>query len=99
MLSIESKFKKNENLAWRNIEGQIFIVDPKRNILHELNPVAARVWELIDGKRTLKETGEQICQEFEVTPEEAEKDILELIEELKEKNLVSILKPEGLSYT
>jgi hypothetical protein len=82
------KFKKNENLAWRSIEGQIFIVDPKKSILHELNSVASRIWELIDGKRALKEISGQVCREFEVTSEEAEKDILELAEKLQEKELI-----------
>lgn len=88
MFSLETKIQKNENLAWRNIEGEVFVVDSQKNILHELNPVAARVWELTDGKRNLKAIGEQICHEFEVTKEEAEKDILELVGDLKEKHLI-----------
>ena len=88
MSSSETKLQKKENLAWRNIDGQIFIVDPQKNILHELNPVAARIWELIDGKRTVKEIGEQVFKEFEVTLEEAGRDILELVGELKEKHLI-----------
>ncbi|GAF86793.1 unnamed protein product, partial [marine sediment metagenome] len=46
--------------------------------------VASRVWELIDGKKTLGTIGEQILKEFDTTPEEADKEMQKLLKDLKE---------------
>jgi len=38
---------------------------------------------LIDGKRKVKEIKDKIIEEFEVTPEEIEKDLTELLQKLE----------------
>jgi len=48
-----------------------------------LNDVAARIWELIDGKMKVREIKDKIIEEFDVTPQEAEKDLVEYIKQLE----------------
>jgi hypothetical protein len=48
-----------------------------------LNEVAARIWELIDGKKKVREIKDKIVEEFEVTPQQAEKDLAEYIKQLE----------------
>ncbi len=52
--------------------------------IYTLNETAARIWELIDGKIKVGEIKEKIIEEFEVTPEEAEKDLIEHLAQLEE---------------
>ena len=50
--------------------------------IYTLNETGARIWELLDGKTKVSEIKERLVEEFEVLPEEAEKDLLEHLRQL-----------------
>ena len=90
MGSLDSVVSRNRDLAWRIIEGNAFIVDSRGNMLHELNETGAHIWKLLDGKRTLRGIASQISEEFEVNKENAQKDVLDFIQELEKKELIKM---------
>jgi hypothetical protein len=51
--------------------------------IYTLNETGARIWELIDGKTQVSQIKERIVEEFEVEPEEAEKDLMEHLQQLE----------------
>ena len=53
-----------------------------------LNGVATRVWQLLDGERNLAAISEQIATEYEVTPEEAEADVREVVADMGRKGML-----------
>lgn len=50
--------------------------------IYTLNQTGARIWELIDGQRSLSEITQEMLAEFEIDQMQAEKDLLELVESL-----------------
>ncbi|MFQ6082425.1 MAG: PqqD family protein [Candidatus Aminicenantia bacterium] len=86
---LEKVYKKSDSIVFRKIAGEFILVPIRQNIgdlesIYTLSEVAARIWELIDGKMKVREIKERIIGEFEVTPEEAEKDIAEYLQQLEE---------------
>ena len=85
--NLETCFVKNASIVERKI-GDEFILVPIRQrageveSIYTLNEVAARVWELIDGQRRAGQIRDTIVAEFEVTPDEAEADVLEFLGQL-----------------
>lgn len=82
-------FKKNDSMVFRKIADEYILVPIRQNVgdlesIYTLNEVAARIWELIDGEIKVGEIKEKIIEEFEVMPEEAEKDIMEHLMQLEE---------------
>ncbi len=55
------------------------------------NEVATRVWELIDGQRTVGDIVAVVTDEYEVEPAVAEADILAFLDELLQKDLIKRL--------
>lgn len=80
---------KSPRTAWRLIEGEAVILSMDTKVLRGLNPVGSRVWELIDGRRSVSEITELIVSEFEVTPGQAGEDVRGFVGELLEKGLVT----------
>lgn len=77
-------FQKDSSVVFREIAGEAILVPIRRNVgdlesIYTLNETAARVWELIDGKRSIQEITDAIVTEFEVEREVAERDVLELL--------------------
>ena len=56
-----------------------------------LDAVGARVWELLGAGRTLADACDVMLDEFEVSREQLEADVLKLAEELAAHNLVTLL--------
>ncbi len=53
-----------------------------------LNPVAAHVWDCLDGESDLAAVLDGIVHSFEVEPEVARSDLLELVDELNNAELI-----------
>ncbi len=49
-----------------------------------LNEVGARIWELIDGGRSVQQIEQLLLEEFDTTPELLEEDLLRLLDQLQE---------------
>ena len=80
---------RNPATAWRVIEGEAVILSMETKIFRGLNAVGSRVWELIDGRRTVDEITTVIVGEFQVTPDVAARDVCVFIEDLLAKRLVT----------
>jgi hypothetical protein len=86
---LDKVYKKSDSIVFRKIADEFILVPIRQNVgdlesISTLNEVAARIWELIDGKMKVREIKDKIVEEFEVTPQEAEKDLIEYLQKLKE---------------
>ena len=80
---------RNPATAWRTIEGEAVILSMDTKVFRGLNAVGSRVWELIDGRRSVDEIARQIVEEFQVAPADAARDVSAFIEQLLAKGLVA----------
>jgi len=81
-------YEKDESMVFRRIEDETILVPIRNNVgdlqnIYVLNEVGARVWELIDGERDIEEISDLICAEYDITLDEAEKDIGEFLKDLE----------------
>mgnify|MGYP001598327149 CR=1 FL=1 len=80
---------KKETLApWQEMDGKALVITPQKSSVHELNPTATFVWKKIDGATSVRTIIESLCEDFDVTSEQATTDVVGLISEMKEKGLL-----------
>jgi predicted transcriptional regulator len=89
MITLEDCYQKNPSMVARQIAGETILVPVRQKAedlesLYTLNETAARIWELIDGNRTLGEIRDQVVLEYDTSIEEVWQDILELVGQLQE---------------
>jgi hypothetical protein len=75
---------KSPKLAARIIEGEAVIINLPSQEALVLNPVGTRIWEMIDGKKTVREIASLIASEYQISQEIALQDTIEFINELKD---------------
>ena len=75
--------------ASRVFSGEAVIITPAENSVRMFNPVGSRIWELMDGSRTVGQIVAQLIDEFDVEPERAERTTLDFFAMLEEKELVA----------
>ena len=93
MVSIKSQIFGKKDIPWRIIEEEALLVDVHKGEVIHLNEVGAEVWKVInekeDEKTSVKDLIEHICSQFEVEKDTAKTDVLEFVNELVQKGLVS----------
>jgi len=90
------RYVRNRDVVSRQIEGELVIVPIRRgvgdlNSLYTLNPVGSVLWDFLTEGHTLPEMVQRVCDEFEVTGNQAMADIQEFLGSLLEENLIQSL--------
>jgi hypothetical protein len=98
MPSLSAVLQKNPSFVSRRISDEVILVPISRKVgeidcLYALNEVGARIWDLIDGNRSIHELRDAIVKEFEVSETEAQEDLTVLIEQLKEIGAIQEVTP------
>lgn len=89
-MAIAGYLTRDTSVVWRDIAGEIVIADGDSAKVHVLNKTASLIWTLADGTRQVEDMAADICNRFEVTPEQARADAEEFCHQLLEAQLVSL---------
>jgi len=89
--------KRIETVHAETLEGELCLYDWQRLEVHNLNPTAARVWELCDGQTTPQEMAAQL--HGDLTPAQAEELVWLALKRLEKANLLDernkVVQPAG----
>ncbi len=80
-------FGKEKNYVTREIAGETIIVPIRSHAkdldaIYTLNEMGTLIWNLIDGHTSMGQIVNAVCEAYEVSKEEAEKDAAEFLESL-----------------
>jgi hypothetical protein len=90
-MALEAVPRKGPQAASRVMDGEAVVFLPGKRQVRILNKLGTAVWELVDGERTVAEIAEEICKKYDVEREVAERDALEFLKTLQDKELVECL--------
>ncbi len=88
---LEKMLNRNKDVAWRVIENEAILISAEDSMLHSLDEVGTRIWELADGSNTVGAIVEKIFEEYEVDRETAETDVVEFVTNLASEKLGLLL--------
>jgi len=88
-MDLNTVLSKSPDAASRTYDGQATIVLPSRAEVKVLNELGSRVWDAIDGRRTLAQILATLLGEYDVPREQAERDVLDFVGELRTQGMVS----------
>jgi hypothetical protein len=96
MIDLGHRYQRNENFVFRRIEDETILVPIKDNVgdmgsIYNLNELGAFIWEQLDGERNLEAVKDKIIDEYEVSPQEAEADLNEFMNDLIEIEAVRLI--------
>jgi len=82
--------RQNPDTAARKIDESTYVLGPETSVLHTFDEVGQRIWELSDGERTVADIVSVIESEYDVDAARAEADVIEFLDELVTKGLVTV---------
>ena len=87
--SLPNRPRRHAETSFRTVgdEGGLVVI-PGRAEVKVLNPVAIRVYEMLDGSRTLDEIATAVATEFDVAPDRALEDVRAFVRSLAEHGML-----------
>jgi hypothetical protein len=82
--------RRTSSVASRALDGEAVLVHAEQKKITVLNGVGARLWELADGQRTIREMARVIADEYEVSLVKAESDTLAFCRDLAGRGLLTL---------
>jgi hypothetical protein len=73
-----------------NLEDEAVILHLKDGVYYGLNPVGARIWNLLQEARSVNQLRDILLSEYEVEPRRLEEDLLQLLQELASRGLIEV---------
>jgi len=71
------------------------ILNLKNSVYYGLDPVGARVWNLLQQPRSIGELRDMLLDEYEVEAERCELDLLNLLEKMRDEGLIVVRSAVG----
>jgi hypothetical protein len=76
------------DLKVRVVDGETVVFDRQRGLIHQLNQTASYIWERCDGRSSVEDIAAGLQQIFDITYENAVKDVGRLINEFQQRHLL-----------
>ena len=73
-----------------DLGGESVILNMKTGVYHGLNEVGARVWDLIEKPKAVKEIKQVLLEEYEVEPDVCTDGLFLLLNNLKTAGLIEV---------
>lgn len=96
-------FEKSPMMVSRKIGEECLLVPIRREAadlekIYTLNEVAAFIWEQIDGTRSVQQLVATVLDSFDVTVDEARRDVIEYLELLSRIGAIVSRQTDTLAY-
>lgn len=88
-MDLSNRFAIKPNAMARQLGEETVILDLESGTYFGLDPVGARIWQLMKEGKRLAEICEAMLEEYEVSREELERDALALAQDLEARSLIS----------
>ena len=80
--------QKNTKIIAREIDGEMILLNEKKEKIHQLNNTASFVWDCCNGENTIDNIVVLLKEEFEVESIDIKSDVINIITSLKKLKLI-----------
>lgn len=88
-LSSESIVSRNRDLVTSDIDGEVVMMSIEKGNYYGMDLIGSRIWELIEQPVMVSDLIGTLIDEFEVTREICEKDVVTFLSEMLKENVVT----------
>ena len=83
-------FRPRRGQVYAKLAGELALVDSESGVYYGLDPVGARIWNLLADWNTAGEIRSILLAEYDVDPKQLERDLMNLFDELFSKGLIEV---------
>ena len=87
--------KRNESIVFTELDDTIVMMDVDEGQYFELDPVAARIWEIVENGATARDICDVLASEYEVAADVCERETLEFLHTAGEQRIFTLESESG----
>ena len=87
-LKLSTVVVKNKELLETTVDDETILLSIAHSKYYGMDPVASRIWSLLQDPISIKEIIVTLLTEFDVSEDECEKDVFEFLENLVEEKML-----------
>ena len=85
-----TRYQQNRRIAWRDIEGESVLIDPKTGTVFVLNGTGSRIWSCLEEPLPRKDLVQRISNEHGQEERVVSEDVSRFLEALKARGLIEV---------
>ncbi|WP_421716496.1 PqqD family protein [Arcobacter arenosus] len=89
-MTLDTKINIPDSLFLQKVDDETILLDSNTNEYFSINEIGTLIWETLEEKKDLNSVKEEIISNYEVDEKQVEKDILNFIQEVVNKGLITI---------
>jgi hypothetical protein len=87
-MSLQKNYIRNNSTISGRLHDELVMMDVEKGKYFSLNPVATRIWDILEKSLSAEELCLQLTEEYEVDAEQCRKEVVELLEEMHKLGLI-----------
>ncbi len=89
-LNLSSTVTRNDAIVYTDLDDTIVMMDVDEGQYYELDPIASRIWSIIENGQAVEAVCKNLTEEFDIDPNTCQQDTLEFLQAAKEQNIIRI---------
>ncbi len=91
MIDLDSLVIASKEPVFSHVGDEVVLLNPKNGNYYGLNPLGARIWTLVQEPIRIRQILATILAEYEVEPQQCERDLFEILNQLVEQSLIETI--------
>ena len=88
-MKLSDRVRVPQEVLARQVGKETVMLDLAKGAYFGLDPVGARIWQLLTEGKTLAEVCDAIAEEYDAPRDAIERDLLALVDDLKAQGLIA----------
>jgi hypothetical protein len=93
-ISTRAKIVAAKDILSCDLSGEAALLNLTTGLYYGLDPVGARIWDLIQEPKTVETVLNVLIDEYSVDRDQCEKDLMDLLQKLTEQGLIAVADEE-----
>ena len=83
--------QRQPDMVFSHIDNEVVMMSIETGDYYGLNPVASRIWELLENQHTFKWLIRQLMQEFDIDETACRNDVMRFLNQMTDKKLIAVV--------
>jgi len=88
-ISLDTLIVRSEGYLSAEVDNEVAMLNIEKGTCYGLNKVGSRIWNLIEAPMSVNDLCAKLVAEFDVEPQICERQVLDLLEELRAEGLIA----------
>lgn len=89
-ISMKSTVVRSDEPVAEPVDDELVMADIDRGKYYAFNDIATAIWQNLERPITVEELCARLCQQYEVSAKQCAADVLEFLNKLEERRLISV---------